>query len=340
MRPYDGGVTHLLIARSADPSFPSDHATATFATAAAFLLHGMRRVGLDFLAAVALVTVSRVYRASTVLAIGRAQVIAGTSRRTRALLFNFPSSVLAAASDAGRALLAGPAAYERCLVLSALAAVTAARQSRRSDAVFDLRIRITPEDGLARCGKLERLIGATVVCAIHASADIATDDRPDDRPRNCCDLAPVTVAYVRARDPARDAAEHSANDFAIASDVSRRTWRVLVTVIVLFVNDFDFGLINGATWRHTATVTLLLDLLFAGPVVQLVLVLAATVLVRVLVVLAVVMDFDLGSVTTPILAPIRERGRRAEADDCSARDDEKAGDLGSRCMHSHEKLRE
>ena len=61
MRPYDGGVTHLLIDRSADPSFPSDHATATFAIAAAFLLHGMRRVGLGFLAAAALVTFSRVY---------------------------------------------------------------------------------------------------------------------------------------------------------------------------------------------------------------------------------------------------------------------------------------
>lgn len=61
MRPYDSGVAHLLIAPSADPSFPSDHATATFAVAAAFLLHGMRRVGLGFLAAAALVTFSRVY---------------------------------------------------------------------------------------------------------------------------------------------------------------------------------------------------------------------------------------------------------------------------------------
>ena len=61
MRPYDGGVTHLLIARSADYSFPSDHATTTFAIAAAFLLHGMRRVGLGFLAAATLVTFSRVY---------------------------------------------------------------------------------------------------------------------------------------------------------------------------------------------------------------------------------------------------------------------------------------
>ena len=30
VRPYDAGVSHLLIARSADPSFPSDHATASF----------------------------------------------------------------------------------------------------------------------------------------------------------------------------------------------------------------------------------------------------------------------------------------------------------------------
>src|SRR5260370_15337480 len=33
MRPYHAGVTHVLIAHSADPSFPSDHATATFAIA-------------------------------------------------------------------------------------------------------------------------------------------------------------------------------------------------------------------------------------------------------------------------------------------------------------------
>jgi undecaprenyl-diphosphatase len=31
MRPYDAGVSHLLLAPSADPSFPSDHATAAFA---------------------------------------------------------------------------------------------------------------------------------------------------------------------------------------------------------------------------------------------------------------------------------------------------------------------
>ncbi len=61
MRPYDSGISHLLISPSADPSFPSDHATATFAIAAAFLLHGMRRMGRWLFAAAVLVAVSRVY---------------------------------------------------------------------------------------------------------------------------------------------------------------------------------------------------------------------------------------------------------------------------------------
>jgi undecaprenyl-diphosphatase len=61
LRPYDAGITHLLIVRSADPSFPSDHATATAAIAAAFLFHGARRVGLWFLAAAVLMAVSRIY---------------------------------------------------------------------------------------------------------------------------------------------------------------------------------------------------------------------------------------------------------------------------------------
>lgn len=61
LRPYDAGISHLLIARSADPSFPSDHATATTAIAAAFLLHGMRRTGLVFLGAAIVVMISRIY---------------------------------------------------------------------------------------------------------------------------------------------------------------------------------------------------------------------------------------------------------------------------------------
>jgi len=61
LRPYDGDVTHLLIARSSDFSFPSDHATAAFAIAAAFLLGGTRRFALCFLAVALLVSLSRVY---------------------------------------------------------------------------------------------------------------------------------------------------------------------------------------------------------------------------------------------------------------------------------------
>lgn len=60
-RPYDAGLTHLLIAKSTDPSFPSDHATASAAIALAFLFHGMRREGLWFMAAALLVMVSRIY---------------------------------------------------------------------------------------------------------------------------------------------------------------------------------------------------------------------------------------------------------------------------------------
>ena len=61
MRPYDVGVTHLLVARSSDFSFPSDHTTATSAIAAAFLVHGERRLGFWFLGAALVMAVSRVY---------------------------------------------------------------------------------------------------------------------------------------------------------------------------------------------------------------------------------------------------------------------------------------
>jgi undecaprenyl-diphosphatase len=61
VRPFDAGVSHLIISRSGDWSFPSDHATATFAIAASFLLHGMRKRGLGFLAGALLVCASRVY---------------------------------------------------------------------------------------------------------------------------------------------------------------------------------------------------------------------------------------------------------------------------------------
>ena len=61
IRPYDAGVTHLLIPPSADWSLPSDHATATMAIAAAFLLHRMWREGALFLSAALLMMFARVY---------------------------------------------------------------------------------------------------------------------------------------------------------------------------------------------------------------------------------------------------------------------------------------
>jgi undecaprenyl-diphosphatase len=61
VRPYDSGASHLIVSRSGDWSFPSDHATATFAIATAFLLHGLGRRGVAFLAAAAIVCVSRIY---------------------------------------------------------------------------------------------------------------------------------------------------------------------------------------------------------------------------------------------------------------------------------------
>lgn len=61
LRPYDSGVTHLIISKSADWSFPSDHATASIAIVAAFALHGFRYRAL-FLAILALlVCCSRIF---------------------------------------------------------------------------------------------------------------------------------------------------------------------------------------------------------------------------------------------------------------------------------------
>ena len=61
MRPYDAGITHLLIAPSPDFSFPSDHATATLAIAAGFMLHKFQYQRFVFLAAALLISFSRIY---------------------------------------------------------------------------------------------------------------------------------------------------------------------------------------------------------------------------------------------------------------------------------------
>lgn len=47
IRPYDAGITHLIVASSTDPSFPSDHATGATAIVAAMCLnHHARRAAL------------------------------------------------------------------------------------------------------------------------------------------------------------------------------------------------------------------------------------------------------------------------------------------------------
>ena len=61
LRPYIAHPhTHLLIARSSDPSFPSDHATAAFAIATAVGLYD-RRFGMTLVVLGAVLAVSRVY---------------------------------------------------------------------------------------------------------------------------------------------------------------------------------------------------------------------------------------------------------------------------------------
>jgi undecaprenyl-diphosphatase len=61
MRPYDAGLTHLLVSASADPSFPSDHATAGFAIFWGYMLTGNKRKAALFFAAALMVVISRVY---------------------------------------------------------------------------------------------------------------------------------------------------------------------------------------------------------------------------------------------------------------------------------------
>ncbi len=60
VRPYNAGLTHLLIGKSSDPSFPSDHATVGFAIAVSILLLKSRQ-RYPFLVAAFLLAFSRVY---------------------------------------------------------------------------------------------------------------------------------------------------------------------------------------------------------------------------------------------------------------------------------------
>lgn len=59
-RPYESGLTRLLIQKSSDPSFPSDHATLGIAIAV-FLLLGRDRWGIWFFLASFVIGISRIF---------------------------------------------------------------------------------------------------------------------------------------------------------------------------------------------------------------------------------------------------------------------------------------
>jgi undecaprenyl-diphosphatase len=59
-RPYDADISQLIIERSADPSFPSDHATVAFAIVTALLLR-KDRFRFYFLSFALLLCISRVF---------------------------------------------------------------------------------------------------------------------------------------------------------------------------------------------------------------------------------------------------------------------------------------
>jgi undecaprenyl-diphosphatase len=61
VRPYDAGVSHLIIPPSSDWSFPSDHATAAFTIAATFALHGLLQHAAVFMLAALIIGWSRIF---------------------------------------------------------------------------------------------------------------------------------------------------------------------------------------------------------------------------------------------------------------------------------------
>src|SRR5258708_4940679 len=61
VRPYDAGISHLIISKSPDWSFPSDHTTASVAIVATFALHGLPRRALLFGLLALLICWSRIF---------------------------------------------------------------------------------------------------------------------------------------------------------------------------------------------------------------------------------------------------------------------------------------
>ena len=60
-RPYDAGISHLIIDKTVDWSFPSDHAIASTSIVLAWAMNGMRRWLWVFVGLAALICFSRIY---------------------------------------------------------------------------------------------------------------------------------------------------------------------------------------------------------------------------------------------------------------------------------------
>jgi undecaprenyl-diphosphatase len=60
-RPYDVGVTHLLIGHSVGPSFPADHATMTFAIVFTYLFGARLRKATGFMIGAIVIVFSHIY---------------------------------------------------------------------------------------------------------------------------------------------------------------------------------------------------------------------------------------------------------------------------------------
>jgi undecaprenyl-diphosphatase len=61
VRPYDVGISHLIVSKSADWAFPSDHTTASIAVVAAFILNGLPRRAIPLGVMTALISWSRIF---------------------------------------------------------------------------------------------------------------------------------------------------------------------------------------------------------------------------------------------------------------------------------------
>ncbi len=83
IRPYDAAVSHLLIAPTADWSFPSDHATAAFAIVASFTLARLPVRAFVFGVVAIVICFSRVYVGMHYLS----DVVGGAAMGTLAALF-------------------------------------------------------------------------------------------------------------------------------------------------------------------------------------------------------------------------------------------------------------